>query len=368
MMTTQPKATIWNYEVIVSHLPDILDHFHIDYSKSSRRISLACPIHEGSKKDGCTIYISGQKFVGNWTCFTNHCEKEHGGKVLDFIQAILNKNGITENSRTWLARFIGEELTQEVDSSYFNKKESTNIADILSKTSPPQIGVSRQYIRSSLIIPAKYYLERGYTRSVLDRYDVGLCITKGKQMSNRIVVPVYDDIGNTMIGCVGRTIKPQCLLCKRYHYDYETCPETSLEQYCASKWINSKGFLAEQYLYNLWNVKDFVHEWNSVVLVEGKGDVWRLEEAGIPIGLGTFGAKLSDGQLIKLQSLPITNIIVAGDDDEAGQRANNTITERLARFYNVIRVRPTAKDVGEMTITQVKDLFLPVLEKFKCHI
>lgn len=369
MMTTQAKTMkIWNYEEIVSYLPDVLDHFHIEHKVLPKRISLACPIHEGSKKDGCTVYTSGQKFVGNWKCFTNQCEKEYGGKLFDFIRAILEKNEISTSPQTWIKQFIGKDFTEEVDSSYLSKKESANIASILSKTAPSQTGVSRQYIRSNLVIPARYYLDRGYTKSVLDRFDVGLCLAKGKQMTGRIVVPVYDDSGNTMIGCVGRTTKPQCLLCKKFHYDYELCPESSYDEYLASKWINSKNFLAEQYLYNLWNVKEVVHEWNSVVLVEGQGDVWRLEEADIPVGLGVFGAKISDGQLIKLQSLPITNIIVGTDDDEAGNNAANYISERLARFYNVIRVNPSQKDWGDMSIKEVKELLLPVLSRFKCNL
>lgn len=367
MMATQTKPlTILNYEAIVDRLPEILDHFHIDYSKSSKRISLACPVHEGKKKDGAAIYISGKKFVGNWQCFTNQCHLEKGGNLLNFIQALLDKYEVNSKATQWLKTFLGEELTTEVDSAYFLKKESANIADILNKSPPTQLGVSRQYIRDSLIIPAKYYLDRGYTKSVLDRFDVGLCLAKGKQMTGRIVVPVYDDSGNNMIGCVGRTTKPQCLLCKKFHFDYETCPDSSYEEYAASKWINSKNFRAENYLYNFWNVKNAVSIWNSVILTEGQGDVWRLEEAGIEVGLGVFGAKISDGQLMKLQSLPITNVILALDDDEAGQTATNYIYDRLSRFYNIVTVLPSGKDIGEMSINEVKDLFLPTLEKFKC--
>lgn len=358
---------LWNYEIIVSHLPEILDFFHLHYVKNAKRISLACPIHEGSKRDGVSIYTSGQKFVGNWTCFTSHCEEQAGRTILDFVQVLLDKNGIKEQAGSWLKAFIGGEISEDVGEEYFTKKRTVETANILSKTNIVQPGVSRHYIRSSLIIPAKYYLERGYTRDTLEKFDVGLCITPGKQMTGRIVVPVYDDAGENMIGCVGRTIKPQCLLCKKFHYDHETCPDTSYEQYAASKWVNSKNFKADNYLYNFWHAKENVELWRSVVLTEGQGDVWRLDEAGIPIGLGVFGAKLSDGQVLKLQSLPVTNIIVAMDSDEAGISASDSIVSRLRRFYNVDVLRPSGKDIGDMSTTEVKDLFLPLLSRYKCN-
>jgi 5S rRNA maturation endonuclease (ribonuclease M5) len=356
---------IWNYEVIVEALPDILDHFGIKFVKFKNRLSLACPIHEGSKQDALSIYTTGTKFIGNWVCFTKHCEEEQGKTIMDFLSALLRKCEVTIPVRDWLKGFIGGNLTEEVSPSYYSKKEAISTADILTKESPSQLGVSRHYIRSSLIIPAKYYLERGYTRSILERYDVGLCLSKGKQMDGRIVVPVYDDAGNNMVGCVGRTTKPHCLLCKKYHREEETCPVSSYEQYLASKWINSKDFKAENYLYNFWNVKEHVEEWNSVILTEGQGDVWRLEEAGIPIGLGVFGAKITDGQLIKLQSLPMTNIILAMDSDEAGEKANDNIVNRLRRFYNVETVKLPSKDVGDMSVEDIKALFLPILNRYK---
>lgn len=187
-------------------------------------------------------------------------------------------------------------------------------------------------------------------------------------MNGRVVVPVYNDCGTIMVGCVGRSIKPQCLLCKKYHYTHELCPQTSYEMYSSSKWVNSKDFKVDNYLYNFWNVSEYAKKWNSVILTEGQGDVWRLEEAGIPVGLGVFGAKLTDGQLIKLQSLPITNIIIAMDTDPAGQKANTDIVTRLKRFYNVESVLPTGKDLGDMSTNDVRELFYPIIERYKLHV
>jgi DNA primase len=166
-----------------------------------------------------------------------------------------------------------------------------------------------------------------------------------------------------MVGCIGRTQKPMCKLCKKFHFENESCPISSVDEYFSSKWINSTGFNGENYLYNYWFAKEFVKKTHTAILVEGAGDVWRLEEAGIKIGFGLFGAHLTDKQSQKLEKLPIINLIIATDNDDAGKKARALIKEKLWRHYNIFDIEPENKDVGDLSIEQIYSTFNPILEK-----
>lgn len=172
---------------------------------------------------------------------------------------------------------------------YSMKTESAKIVNTFLKERKLLEGkVVRKSVREKLTIPATYYLKRGYKPDILDKYDVGMCATQGKEMFGRIVVPVYDDNYKYMIGCLGRSIHEKCPKCNKCHSSNRNCPSNPIEELWASKWKNSKNFKAENYLYNFWFSKQHIKESKTVVIVEGQGDVWRLEEAGVNCSVGVL--------------------------------------------------------------------------------
>ena len=58
---------------------------------------------------------------------------------------------------------------------------------------------------SSLEIPSKYYIDRGFLSETLVAFDVGECYNPNRQMYNRAVAPIYDE-DCSYIGCVGRSL------------------------------------------------------------------------------------------------------------------------------------------------------------------
>jgi 5S rRNA maturation endonuclease (ribonuclease M5) len=94
-----------------------------------------------------------------------------------------------------------------------------------------------------------------------------------------------------------------------------------------------------------------------VILCEGPGEIWRLDEAGIYNGLGLFGAHFNDGQAHKLERLHIHNLIIATDNDAAGQKVREHIESKVGRLYNIYHIIPNRKDIGETTIEEIKELF-----------
>lgn len=361
-----------NHHVITDNINLILDHYNINYTTYPRYISMPCPIHQGDKRDALSIFTEGIKYVGNWKCWTHHCEEsgEYDKDVVGFIKALMeikeDKKFTFPEVLSFIEQIIGFDISQEVGNEEIIKRRTISMSlNLQEKEEDIILGVPKHAVRSSLIFPAKYFLDRGFSHNILDKYDVGFCNTFGKRMYGRVVVPVYNDDGTQMVGCVGRTIQPQCILCNRYHNPKNKCPSSSYEEFLSSKWINSKGFKAEKQLYNFWEAKNYINLYKTAILVEGQGDVWRLEEAGIKCGLGLFGAKITDGQLAKLQATEAINVIIATDSDEAGKLARTQIANRLYRMYNIIDVETSEKDIGESSIETVQTLFKSFLEKFK---
>ena len=181
-------------------------------------------------------------------------------------------------------------------------------------------------------------MNRGYSKEVLDTFDVGECFTKNQPMSGRVVVPVYDEDYN-YVGCVGR----------------------STEDSMKPKWLHSKGF-KKSVLYGLNVAKKNISSTQAAILVEGQGDVWRMHEAGLTNCVGIFGASINEDQLMLLEQSGALSLIILTDSDEAVNKAYSQILKMCGRRFNYYRPSISQKDVGDMTIEQIKKELYPQLK------
>lgn len=358
---------------IVDNITKILDHFGVDHREYSNRIAMACPIHGSDNLESLSISLK-ENSKGVWKCWSNHCEdeligsgdkmKKRGKFVTSLIAELLKIKYSKEYSYwdtiKWCSKFLNVEITKDSQEN----RDYVKIGRIISKERLTNDSIiTRQLIRSSLKIPSKYFIERGFKAETLDRYDVGYCSTPKKEMYTRVVVPVYDDNYKFMVGCVGRSINPQCSKCNTYHYKDKECPTNNLENRWAEKWINNSGFNCSNYLYNYWFAKESISKTGVAILVEGQGDIWRLEEAGYHNALGLFGNNLNDQQKIALDALNAFNLIIATDNDEAGLKGREQIREKCERYYNLHYVKIPKKDIGELSNDEIKSIIDPILEK-----
>ena len=359
-------------ELVVDNLRDILDEFGIDYVEYYDRLSFPCPIHGSDNDESLSVFINGHSIAGNWRCWTKECENSIVTDTVDGkeIERPLGKNifglirglmSVEEDRHVeyseainWCKKFLkfsGEEET----SNQKEQKQFVNMIKVLT-TEPKKINlnVPRDKVVKSLSIPAKYYIDRGYKKETIEKYDVGLCRTKGKKMNGRIVVPVYDDSHSVMVGCFGRTINPKCDKCGKYHLKNTRCPQTKFEKVCAAKWKNE--ITSGSYLYNSWFAKNRIKETGVAILVEGPGDVWRLEEAGIKNGIGIFGVSLSEAQMNILNRIGAMTLVIALDNDGPGQAGIESIKNKYSHIFNIIVVDLNKNDIGEMSIEEVEKL------------
>ena len=155
------------------------------------------------------------------------------------------------------------------------------------------------------------------------------------------MAPVYDDDHEFMIGCVGRVAH---------------------ENSNGNKWINSKHFNAGAYLYGYWLAREVIRDTKTAILVEGQGDVWRLYEAGIRNSVGMFGSSLSDGQARILETSGALNLVVLTDNDEAGEKARDSIIQKCERLFHIIFPTFSKKDIGEMSVIEIEEEVKPQLK------
>ena len=328
---------------LFERVTDLLDLFEIEYEELGNRITFACPVHGGDNTTALTIFTEGDTLAGNWCCWTHNCESTHKNTMIGFVRGVLSYRKGSSYGFFDTIKFCLDFLDCKLDSikDVPQEKDKDNFirsSQILTKEKKEQSGkITREKVRKDLCREVQYYTDRGYLPETLDKFDVGICDNPEKMMYDRIVVPIYDDDHKYMIGCIAR----------------------SQSENVKPKWIHSKGFRKGSCLYNYWHAKQYISESETVVLVEGQGDVWRLDEAGIYNAVGIFGCSLSDEQLIILERSGALNLVLITDNDEAGSDAKDKIKEQCGRLFNIYTPDIPKKDVGDMTIEEIESLIKP---------
>jgi len=319
-------------EQILEILPEIFQHFNIDYIKYPNRYSLSCPIHNGDNKEGCSIFTQGDTSIGNWKCWTASCEDNYGKNIFGFIKGLMSSKNNREVSSKEVIRFLKGFINEDIE---FKEYKKNDIMDVFYKDIEEDIyTLSRDEVRSKIKIPSQYYIKRGFSAEILDEFDVGFCNQKGKPMFNRSVVPVYNS-EYKYVGCVGRAV------------DEDFKP----------KWLHSKGF-KKHYLYGYNIAKNFIKN-NSIFILEGQGDVWRMHEAGFKNSVGIFGSSMNEEQLIILEKSGVLNLIILTDYDDAGNKAAFQIEKKCGRRFNYYRPKMSKKDIGELSTNELKEELYP---------
>jgi len=369
-------------EELVERFDDIIDEFELDIRKTPRMYIGCCPIHGGDNQDSLNFYHSGHTHSGNWYCNTHQCESVFVSSPIGFIRGLLSRRKHNWDSQgdttasffeavVWSLKFLGKDIG-DLNVNYEGSdlgRFTSHVNSIWGKQAPEITKtITREEVIASLEIPASFYYNRGYTLDILEKYDVGLCNTPNKPMYQRIVFPIYDDTHKWMIGCTGRSMWPKCNKCNLWHDPRNCCPDPKWKwQY--SKWRHSSNFNSEFFLYNMWKAKPFVAESGIALIVESPGNVLRLEEAGFHNSVGTFGAKLSDGQKIWLDSSGAFTLVVLTDPDDAGIMAAENIRKLCEQQYNVIIPElPNNRDIGDLTVMQVREILDPIFDKYRMEL
>ena len=346
-----------------------------EYRISDKMIATCCPIHGGDNPSAINLYYTGDTYKGNWKCRTHSCEQTFKPSIIGFIRGVLSKHKYNwekpgdrtvsfKQSMLYATNFLNKSLDSiDICDTDVNKNNFTRIVDNISakNMSVNNDGLTRKQARKLLQMPCEYFINRGFSREILDRYDVGLCTNPNKEMHQRAVVPIYSYDGKYVVGCTGRSIYTECLSCNLYHDPEINCPSFNTWKY--SKWKHNSGFKSQEHLYNFCNAKKYIQESRQIILVESPGNVWRLEEANIKNSVAMFGSSLSDRQKLIIDSSGAMDIIILTDSDEAGEKAKQQIIQKCQRTYRLHSPKISQLDVGDMTIEEIEKQIKPFLRE-----
>lgn len=330
-------------------ISEIYEFFEIDdYYESNNLLISRCPVHDGDNIAAFNINIDedNEQHYGKWFCNTKQCHHSKPGKdILSLVWLLLEKkhgrkfkfNEVIE----FCNNFSKDISVDEKAISVFKHDAIDRLINIESKQKNKSytIKIDRQSVRKYLTFPAQFYINRGFKQETLDLFDIGLCTNPKSQMYQRVVFPVYDDDDEFMIGCTGRTVIND-----------------------PRKWINQKGFNKSNFLYNYGKALEHIKRTQTIILVEGQGDVLRLWESEIYNVVGMFGSKISDSQEFLIQKTGASNIIIMTDNDEAGNICSRDLRDRFKYLFNLYTVNIPKNDIGDMSIDEINSIIKPQIK------
>jgi len=344
------------------NMDELLDRLNVNLNRTNRMFVGTCPIHNGDNPTAFNLYFDGHTVKGYWKCRTHLCHKDFGSTMIGFVRGMLSSQNLGwtntgdekysfQKSVDFICQLVGQPyLNIKVNSSDVEKRQFISQTYIQNGHVNGRPKILRNRIRSLLDIPADYFIKRGFSREILDKYDVGMCVNKKKEMYGRAVVPIYDENYEYMIGCTGRIPVDKCSKCCYYHHPSQSCPANRESR----KWYNNFGFARKCCLYNYWFARKHVEESGEIIIVEGPGDVWRLVESNIHNCVAIFGCELSDEQQIILEKSGAMSVTLLLDNDSAGEEATIDIKKKLSRYYKLNIPQITSKDLGDMEKKEIE--------------
>lgn len=177
-------------------------------------------------------------------------------------------------------------------------------------------------MRSSVFASGAHFLtQRGFNSyEIAKRYGLGFATAEaGPHVAGRIIIPVYTK--SELIGWQGRAVYPT-----------------------EKKYYTAKGSRISHALYGYDLLPSSC---DSVILVEGAVDVWRI---GVP-ALAMFGTHLSSQQLRLLLDRGIKNVIIFLDAD-AQDKAEKLRVRLQPHFDNVFTSTTPFGDPADFTREQ----------------
>jgi len=361
---------------LCDNIESLMDNLELDYNLRPKMLSMSCPIHDGDNSSALNIYYEGDNYRGNWKCRTHGCETTFKGSIIGFVRGVLSnkkygwqKEGDStctfDEALDYCLSFLNKDLKSiKISKADRDKRLFTSLVGHMKSDHNQLVSalVPRESVRKSLDIPAQYFVDRGFSPEILDKYDVGICNKVGKEMYNRAVAPIYDHEHKYLVGCSGRSIFEKCDKCKSHHNPNDICPSDE-EKWKYSKWKHNHEFKSQNHLYNFWFAKKHILDSSVVIIVESPGNVWKLEENNIHNSVAMFGSSLSDRQKIILDSSGAMNIVVLTDNDEAGKKAAEQIKNKCQNTYRIFIPQISKPDIAEMTKEEIKTEIIDYIGK-----
>ena len=315
-----PKSQFVDFRAVKAAITmeQVLEHYGLmdKFKRGTDSLNGPCPIHKGSNPTQFRVSIS----KNIWNCFS---ECKHGGNVLDFIAKMedVSIHAAAMKAIEWF-NLDPEAMAADSDKSEASETETPAPAPkpATKPASPPKATPAAAPENSAPNTPLKFRLDklernhpylleqRGLIPETIIDFGIGYC-SKG-MMADRIAIPIHNVKGE-VVAYAGR-------------FPGEPAEDTP-------KYKLPPGFRKSQ---ELFNIDRAVKEQGPLVIVEGFFDAMKIHQNGWRRVVALMGATMSATQeeLIKQNTCQNSQVIVALDENEAGQAGREDIACRLAKF------------------------------------
>ena len=297
-----------------------------------------CPFcgHDGYKYG---VYVGrdiGKKKFGMSNCYS--CNRRFGS-LKETLKALGRDDLIPKET----SKLDDEE---ELDVSLF----SDEIDDDLVKIEMPD-GYKRCFKHN-------YLKSRGWVFDDFEYFPVGTNRCFSKEYEDYIILEVIDE--GRQVGFVARSI-----LSKEEIDSYNSRHSFKIRRYKNSNESSGNGF--SKMLYNYDAIEPMTT--HSVILCEGPFDVVALtrklelydNKHFVPVA--TFGKKISQEQMYKLQKKGVEQIVIGYDSD--AKETTSKIAMELEKYFDVLIAdipNNVGKDWDEMDVEDIYDIFVSGLK------
>lgn len=200
----------------------------------------------------------------------------------------------------------------------------------------------------------KYLKSRGFTADDYEYFPCGTTRGMNSKYDDYVLLEVRDE--GRLVGFVGRhTWEKSDIDCWNDHHRYQI-----------RRYNNSTENMFSKLLYNYDAIK--MYETDTVVLCEGPFDViglnqkMELYDYSQVVPVATFGKKISECQMMKLQQKGVDKIVIGYDNDEAARESIGKVAAQLENYFDVFCIQfpgDTGKDFGDM---DAEDIYLAFSE------
>lgn len=292
-----------------------------------------CPFcHHDGYKFG--IYVgnvsSKSKRFGSSHCF--HCGRSFIG-LKNTLEAI----GLKE--------YIPKETTDlEEELPVLNLFDDEEIDDKLIKIEMPN-GYKRTYKNA-------YLKSRGMTVDDFLYFPCGTTRGMNREFEEYVLMEIHDR--KRLVGYVARKIWSK----------EEIDDFNDTHRYKVRRYNNSQENQFSKMLYNFDSIVE--GETDTVILCEGPFDViglvrkMDLYDYKRIVPVATFGKKISDCQMMKLQSKGVETVVIGYDNDDAAKESIGKVAAVLCNYFDVFCLQYPSwvdKDFGDMKMADVYDVF-----------
>lgn len=262
-----------------------------------------CPFHNNHRTPAGEV----SKERGTFFCFSCQTSKS----LVEFVMFTTHK-GYFEVLRFIDSMATETDITNLIDSTLHVEPEYKQFDELLIRRLHSQALESPRAMR--------YFESRQLSENSVKRFLLGY-----SDNQDMVIIPMHNPDGSMIIGFVARSIE-------------------------GKEFKNTPGLPKSKILFNLHRVKNY----DTVYVVESSFDAIRLDQNGIP-AVASLGANVSKNQ-IQLLTKYFNNVIVIGDNDDAGKGMQEKIFNSLGHRATLITIPSRFKDIGDMTDEDIKQL------------